>query len=966
MLLLVVVSLAQTPTLPPVRDPAFASDGRLAVSVEGDLWIRDAAGRRWTRLTRGPAWDRQPAWLPDGSSLVFASDRDGGSNLYHLALATGALQRLTRDSMPDAEPTVGRGGAIVFVRGRGPAARLWIRESSGEERRLTRGEFPERWPSASPDGRRVAYVQFADGVRRLRVRPIDVEAAAAGPGTGAAGRGGRGGPGGAVADPDSIVVADRTPERATWSPAGDRLAFYSAAPRSGIYVAPVSGAYVNTVTSRRGLPAWAPDGRAILVAERGADEPGYNGDPDRGIDRAATEAFTPAAQQLVQVAAPVAPDEEPAPVAVGAVLDRAARNAEAFDRLWDRLDRVYYGVAGAEDRRARWRSLRDTFRPRALAAADDRALERVLHELTQSRPPLRSAATGRAAVSSAHPVATEAGLEVLRRGGNVVDAAVAVSFALGVVEPDASGIGGYGEMLVHLAGMDRPVLIEFMARVPEEATLTNASLLENGRYPPDGPLLAMVPGTVAGMHTAWTRYGSRTVPWADLLAPAIRAARDGYAVSDGLATTLRREREAFAKYEGSRALFFRDGRPRAAGDTIRNPDLAWTLEQIARGGADGFYRGPAAERLVRDLRGRGNAVRLTDLSRYFAADREPVSTTYRGTTVYSAAPPASGGTTLVAQLNLLEQFQQPKRYTDDAATLHAMITAWQLVPSGRGRTGDPSLWPVSTEIFSNKDTARARWRCYDPDRLLAPGAANNVAACGALRGAEGDADEGAGDAGETCHGLSPAPREPCRSSGTTAFAVADADGNVVAVTQTLGTWGGNFYVTPGLGFLYNDKLTSYGTDPAAYGARLPYARHGSTLAPTIVFRGTGPDRRPILALGAAGNQWITSAVYETLIGVIDFGLGPQEALELPRFIPSGRGGGPAGPGRGLTVDIEDGFSPDVMARLRAMGYEFNRISVRGELRMGYGAAVVIGNGSVTAGADPRRSGMAGAVGSVER
>ena len=195
-----------------------------------------------------------------------------------------------------------------------------------------------------------------------------------------------------------------------------------------------------------------------------------------------------------------------------------------------------------------------------------------------------------------------------------------------------------------------------------------------------------------------------------------------------------------------------------------------------------------------------------------------------------------------------------------------------------------------------------------------------------------------------------------------ACGILDADGNVVSVTQTLGTWGGNFYVSPGLGFLYNDKLTSYGTDPNGYGARIPFARHGSTLAPTIVFRGNGSERRPILAVGAAGNQWITSAVYQTLVGVVDFGLGPQQALELPRFIPSGRGAGPGTPGaRQLTVDIEDGFSPDVMKQLQAMGYEFNRISVRGELRMGYGAAVVIGNGVVTAGADPRRSGTAGTV-----
>jgi gamma-glutamyltranspeptidase/glutathione hydrolase len=959
LLLVAVLNQPQSTNLPPIRDPVYAVDGRLAVSFEGDLWLRDAAGRRWTRLTSGAAWDRQPSWSADGQSIVYVSDREGGAHLFRVAARGGSPERLTNDAQPDAEPTVGRDGTIAFVRGRGTAARLWVRTPAGAEQRLTRNELQERWPVASPDGKRVAYVQLADGARRLRVRPLTGDEA-----SGRAAGGGRGGRGaaGPSADPDSIVVADRAPERPTWSPDGSRLAFYSATPRAGIYVAPTGGTYVNTVALRRGVPSWSPDGRTILIAERGADEPGYNGDPDRAIDRAATESFSQSAQQIVIVQAPIAPDEKPVNVTVGVSVDRAARNAEAFDRHWTRMDRVYFSVPGAEERRARWNALKGSFRARALVASDDQALERVLHELSRARPPLRPDASGRAAVSSAHPVATEAGLEIFRKGGNAVDAAVAVSFALGVVEPDASGIGGYGEMLIQVPGLERPALIEFMARVPEEATLSNASLMENGRYPSDGPLLAMVPGTVAGMHTAWTRYGSKKVPWADIIAPAIRAAKNGYVVSEGLATTLQRERDSFAKYESSKALFFRDGKPRVAGDSIKNPDLAWTLEQIARAGADGFYRGAVAERLVGDLRGKGSAIRLTDLSRYFAADRDPVTTTYRGTTVYSAAPPVSGGTTLVSQLNLLEQFPQPKLYTEDAATLHAMVTAWQLIPSGRGRTGDPSLWPVSTDVFSNKDTARARWKCYDPGQLLAPGAANNVAACDTARrrATSPGADLAAIDDG--CLDQPHAAGAVCRANGTTAFAVADAEGNVVSVTQTLGTWGGNFYVSPGLGFLYNDKLTSYGTDPNSYGARIPFARHGSTLAPTIVFRGNGSERRPILAVGAAGNQWITSAVYQTLVGVVDFGLGPQQALELPRFIPSGRGAGAGTPGvRQLTVVIEDGFSPDVMKQLQAMGYEFNRISVRGELRMGYGAAVVIGNGVVTAGADPRRSGTAGAV-----
>ena len=187
--------------------------------------------------------------------------------------------------------------------------------------------------------------------------------------------------------------------------------------------------------------------------------------------------------------------------------------------------------------------------------------------------------------------------------------------------------------------------------------------------------------------------------------------------------------------------------------------------------------------------------------------------------------------------------------------------------------------------------------------------------------------------------------------------MADADGNVVSVTQTLGTWGGNFYVTPGLGFLYNDKLTSYGTDPGAYGARLPNARHGSTLAPTIVYRGTDGARTPRLAVGAAGNAWITSAVYQSIVGVIDFGLDAQHALELPRFLPSFRGAAEGVP----SVDIEDGLSPAVAGALKTLGYRLNPISFKGELRMCYGALIVIDGNRVTAAAEPRRSGTAGAI-----
>lgn len=923
-------ALIQAPdTLTPAgaRNPAYAPDGRLAIAVRGDLWVQPAPGAesRWVRVTSGLAWDREPAWTPDGSALVFSSDRAGDFDLWRIGVdargaASGEPERLTETRHDDGEPAVARDGRIVFVRGRGNGARIHVRAGDGRVTRLTsERDAGERWPAVSPDGRRVAWVAVTEGARELRVRELDAER-------------------------HQTIVSDRAAEHPVWSPDGNRIAFTSGGGRAGVWVTPPDGRYVNLVATLHAEPAWSPDGELLALTDVPPSGPGYNGDPDRLGDRDANDAY-PDVGRLWIVDAPPMPAVRAIAGPDPARVDRAAYNAEVFDRAWERTNRLYYASGeGAAAKRSQWSALKATFRPRAIAARDEQALETVIHEMLRQRPRLRAAATGRAAVSSAHPVATEAGLEILRKGGNVVDAAIAVSFALGVVEPDASGIGGYGQMLIHTAGMSEPALIEFMTRVPEDAGI--GALPNDGR---DLPVAARVnvPGTVAAMHLAWRKHGSGKLPWEELLAPAIRAARDGYIVSDGLATTLATEREHYVKSPGAVALFFREGEPVRAGDTVKNPDLAWTLEQIAANGADGFYRGEVARRMVEDLRSHGSPMKLSDLERYFAAEREPVSGTYRGHTIYSSTPPVAGGATLVAQLNLLEQWRTPRRYDEDAGTLHAMATAWQLVPSSRGRIADPSLWPVDVAPIIDKDTARVRWSCFDRSKALTSAAFRGLTlACAGSSGSSAtQPDDVVVDGDE--HGV--------HASGTTAFAVADAEGNVVAVTQTLGTWGGTFHVSPGLGFLYNDKLFSYSNDPDSYGARLPFARHGSTIAPTIVFRGTGDAKRPLMAVGAAGNAWITSAVFQTLVGVVDFGLDPQEALELPRFLLGGRGE------RGATIQYEADFAPSVIREMEAMGYRMLPISLAGELRMGYGAAVVIGNGSATAGGDPRRGAGSGAV-----
>jgi len=925
-----------------IRSPAYGPDNRLVFELNGDIWVSgtrrgqaDLRADKIVQVTSGPAWDRDPAWSTGGESIVFASDRDGGTHLWRVVInddgrVTGTAQ-LTAAEAPDTQPTVAPDGAIVFVRGRNAGADIWRRTAAGEEQPLIEDDGAESSPVFSPDGSKLLYIAG----RAVHVVTFDDD--------------------GAI-DEDDAVISGMTVADVAWAPDGERIVFTTRGGSPGVYVAPEDGRFSNLLAEVSASPAWSSDGSRIALAELAPVGPGYNGDPDRVGDRAVADIFSPpddvARFWLIDAPAPFA--TEPESVRVAVRTDRAVHNGEAFDRVWQRLADIYFadGERGAE-----WVRLRDQFRPPALAAENEAALEDVIHSMLRARPTARDAATGRAAVSSAHPIATAAGVEILEAGGNVVDAAVAVSFALGVVEPDASGLGGYGQMVLYLTDMEEPVVIEFLTRAPQAATLENAAL-DNAT----GPMLANVPGVPRGMELAFDKYGSGEVEWDRVIEPAIRTAEEGFILDDGFTTTLVLERERYSPWDSSMELFFPAGEPLKAGDLFSNPDLAWTLREIAEGGADAFYEGEVARRIVEDLRGQGNAMTMNDMARYFAVERPAVVGEYRGYTIYAATPPVSGGVSLVAKLNLLSNFTSMGLYSEDAASMHALVEASKLQPSSRGRIADPSLWPVDIGPVIDPEAARARWAgCFDPEKATLPDD---------LRSPGGGMPECAREQDRIAsvwfeNDLSCEDTDDgCRYTGTTAYVVADGDGNFVAVTQTLGTWGGNFYVTPGVGFPYNDKLRSYGSNPTAFGARLPYARNGTSISPTLVFRGTGDEQEPFLAVGAAGNAWIGAAVYSVITGMIDGGLGPQRALELPRFLVSGRGGGRGGGGAGsgaqqaAVITAEDIIAPSVVRELRALGHRVQMISLRGEMRMGYGAAVVIENGEVTAGADPRRSGDA--------
>ena len=946
------------------RTPAVAPTGAVAFSLLGDLWLRPPGSdqRAAVRLTSsGSGWDRDPAWGPGGETLYFSSTRAGQPDLWRMTRradgAFGVPERITETpNRAERAPAVASTGALAFRTGRGRQSNLWFRSPEGEERPLTDAPGAERAPSFSPDGRRIVFAAARDEGRSLRTLSLDADTT------------------------ETEVLLAGPYARPAWGPDGALIAFSVREEGGAVAVTDTAGRFRSRAAGLRAEVAWTADGDSLAAVALPRPGPGYNGDPDRLGGRVDGNMF-PTKGSLHWIALSRRPDAAPSVLPFRASLERSAYNRRVYERVADRTEALYYDTTAAPALRDAWHSARAEHRSSARTAETRPELGRAIDALLRERPPTQRPDTGRAAVSSAHPRATEAGLEILRRGGNVVDAAVAVSFAVGVVEPDASGIGGYGQMLVHLEKMDEPTAIEFLTRVPQAATLQNGALTDDaGNIPRHGPQVANVPGTVAGMEKAWTRYGSGEVSWAALLAPAIELAEEGFVLSEVLPTTLRRRAEELRQYEATRALFFEDGRPLQPGDTLRNPDLAWTLRRIAENGADAFYEGAVAERIVEDLRGRGNAMTKRDLARYWAAERTPMTGTYRGHTVYGSAPATTGGATLVSKLQLLARQEGPTgAYPTDADRLHAMIEAWKLTPETSGRIADPGLWPVRRAPFVRPDTARTRWQCFDPQRAItsvvdeAPSGAPAPCAPG-LRvrrspapspptGARRQGRSGRTATADPSSGVAPhVPRlDGAREGkGTTGFTVADGDGNMVAVTQTLGTWGGSFYMTPGLGFLYNDKLGSYRSSPGAYNARLPFARNATSISPTLVFEGTGADRTPLLATGAGGNAWITSAVYQIVEGVVHRGLGPQRALEQPRFLV---GEAPAGDGsESFLVQYEDGLAPSVVEGLRDRGHRLQPISLRGELRMGFAAAVkILGNGAVAAGGDPRRAGRGGAV-----
>jgi gamma-glutamyltranspeptidase len=944
-------SAATTGAVSGARDPAWSpASTHIALSIYDQIWVMTREGQAARSLTdwNDPRHvvERDPVWSPDGRHVAFAADRGDGFDVFVVAALGGAPQRVTFLPGDERWPSWTPAGQLVFAHRHD---RQWdlFRVTlpppdavAASPERLTRSTFDETEPRVSPDGRLVLFAstrESDDGHADLWVMPL--------------------GPGEAAADEARVatltrVVQARGPEWSpSWSAAGDRFAF--AAVRDGvasIWVAGMSGlssgdtppprpvATPLLVSRSGGQVAWSPDGRRLLVTDVPDHELAYNGEPLRD-HRERPPLFALGRGFAARVLpAPDLPDE--GEVFVSARLPNlSSRLLPTFDRIWSLLDQLYYAHGASA---VRWEVLRDIYRPQAAAARDERALELVVDAMLAEQPLVRPIVRSpRAVVVSGHRLASEAGARVIERGGNVVDAAIAVSFALGVVEPDASGIGGDGMALVLLAGMRDPVVVDFKDQVPGLATLDNSAIFRDGRLVGDGPAAANIPGMVAGLGSLHERFGSKRIPWSELVEPAIRYAEGGFVLDETLPTTIAEAQSVLSRYEAAKQIYLPGGRVPRPGERFVNRDYGSTLRAIAERGAREFYEGEIARRIARDLSEHGGIIRYEDLAQYRALERQPLTGRFRDHIVFSTPPPVASGAALIEALQIVDHYglSTATGYARDADYLHVLIEAWK-ARHPLTRVADPALWPVDITPHLDRSHAGELFRQVDPQRA------------GRLRDPERDSDDASFPAGD----------EDRRSGrGTTAFVVADIDGNAVVATQTLSTWGGSFYVSKGLGFLYNNHLRATRAVPGTFGHLRPLARSSSTNASTLVIQDVDGVRRLRLAVGAAGNTWILPSVYAIVSGVLDGGLGAQAAVEAPRFAVTRDPRD--GTGTSARVQIEDRFPRPLLEDLARRGHVFQKIGHKGELRYGYASAAVLDGERriVEGGADPRRSHVAIAV-----
>jgi gamma-glutamyltranspeptidase / glutathione hydrolase len=487
-------------------------------------------------------------------------------------------------------------------------------------------------------------------------------------------------------------------------------------------------------------------------------------------------------------------------------------------------------------------------------------------------------------------IAARIGADVLKRGGNAIDAAVATGFAMAVTYPRAGNIGGGGFMVIHLTTRNEDVAIDYRETAPGAVT-PQIFLGADGRPDPaksrDSALGVGVPGTIAGLCLALETYGSGKFTLAELIQPAIELARDGFVITDDLADTLPQWHPRLARWPSSMKVFSRpDGSPLREGDRLVQPDLAATLSAIAQRGPRGFYQGPVAERLANAVTVAGGIMTPDDLKSYSAVIRTPVRGSYRGYDIVSMPLPSSGGTVLLETLNILEGFPLDSMKQGSAASLHLIIEALKRGYADRARyLGDPAFVNAPLTTLLAKAYAARQRAGIDPERATASADITTVL-----------------------------PRE---GGNTTHFSVVDSFGNAVANTYTLNVSYGVGLVAEGTGVLLNNELDDFTAAPGAsntfglvgFEPNLPDSgkRPLSSMSPTIVLK----HGKVVLVTGSPGGSRIISTVLQVIVNVLDYRMNLAAAIAAPRlhhqWLPD-------------QVSVEPGFAEETLSALRAKGH----------------------------------------------
>ncbi|MFT3813786.1 MAG: gamma-glutamyltransferase [Acidovorax sp.] len=520
-------------------------------------------------------------------------------------------------------------------------------------------------------------------------------------------------------------------------------------------------------------------------------------------------------------------------------------------------------------------------------------------------------------VASEQELASKAGLDILKAGGNAVDAAVAMGFALAVTLPNAGNIGGGGFMMVHDAKTGKDIALDFREMAPKAAS-RNMYLDAQGNVIDDKSLhthfAVGVPGTVAGMDHALRKWG--TMPLSRVMAPAIALADKGYPVSETLATILKQEQKNMGKWDATRAIFWKNGAPLQRDDRLVQKDLANSMRLIARDGAKAFYQGPIAKKIAAEMATHQGPITLQDLAAYKVVEREPVRGSYRGYQIVTMPPPSSGGIHVVQILNMMEQWPLNQWGHNSARTVHHVAEAMKLAYADRSEyLGDTDFVRVPVKgLLSKRYAAELAGRISDEHTLPAKE-------------------------------VKPGKPQPYESDQTTHYSVMDKAGNIVAVTYTLNTNFGSGIVARGTGIMLNNQMDDFSAKlgvPNAYGlvggdanAIAAGKRPLSSMTPTFVLK----DGKPWLVTGSPGGARIITTVLQVISNSIDFGMNPAEATAALRFHQQ------------WTPDelrVEKGFSVDTIHLLKQRG---ENVVVKPS--MGRTQTIQVRNGEFWGYSDPR-------------